>query len=267
MNKEKNYNKTWVYSLLIMLLIIFLIIVIFYLIYLSIKVNNNNKLEETNENINEVIENNEPQDNIVENDNNETFSLEDIPDYNGSYYIEVNHNIPYFKTSEYTTESFESYSELDSLGRCGVAYANVGIDIMPTEPRKQLTIVPTGYIQKEYENVSGKYLYNRCHLIGYQLTGENNNKNNLITCTRNMNMYGMLPFENSVAEYIRETKNHVLYRVTPIFEGENLVASGTLIEAYSIEDSGEGIEFNVFVYNNQPGININYLDGTSSLSE
>ena len=164
--------------------------------------------------------------------------------------------------------TFEVYSELDHLGRAGQAYASLGIDLMPTEERESINSVkPSGWHTVKYDIVNGKYLYNRCHLIGFQLAGENANKNNLITCTRYMNTEGMLDFENEVAEYIRNTGNHVLYRVTPMYEGNNLVAKGVQMEAYSIEDNGEGVKFNVFVYNVQPGINIDYETGESSLAK
>lgn len=192
----------------------------------------------------------------------------DIPEYNGSAYVSINSNIPFFTGEEDTSQSFELYSDLDILGRCGVAYANIGTDLMPTEKRGNIgQVKPTGWHTVKYDNVDGKYLYNRCHLIGYQLTAENANEKNLITGTRYMNVDGMLPFENMVADYIKETDNHVLYRVTPIYEGNNLVASGVLMEAKSVEDDGEGILYNVFVYNVQPGITIDYATGNSSLDE
>ncbi len=179
----------------------------------------------------------------------------------------MNNNRPLFEEKDYSINSFEDYSELDSLGRCGQAFANIGIDLMPTEKRDSIGMVkPTGWHTVKYDHISGKYLYNRCHLIGYQLTGENANKKNLITCTRHMNTVGMLEFENKVAKYIEQTKNHVLYRVTPVFEGENLLASGVQIEAYSVEDKGEGIQFNVYVYNVQEGVQIDYATGNSQLS-
>ena len=191
-------------------------------------------------------------------------SLSDIPSFSGKAYVAVNNNIPYFTQEEYTTQSFENYAELDFLGRCGVAFANIGIDIMPTEERGSIGMVkPSGWQTVKYENVDGKYLYNRCHLIGFQLSGENANEKNLITGTRYMNVDGMLPFENMIADYVKETKNHVLYRVTPIYNGNDLVAKGVLMEALSMEDGGEGVCFNVFCYNEQPGIIINHTDGTS----
>lgn len=194
----------------------------------------------------------------------QTFSLADLPAYSGGPYIAVNNNVPYFSETDFSTTSFEEYSELDSLGRCGVAYANIGQDLMPTEERGSIgQIKPTGWHTVKYDNVDGKYLYNRCHLIGYQLTAENANEKNLITGTRYLNVTGMLPFENMVADYIKETNNHVLYRVTPVFEGNNLVANGVLMEAMSVEDKGESIEYNVFCYNVQPGISIDYATGDS----
>lgn len=169
--------------------------------------------------------------------------------YTGEAYKIINNNIPEFVESDYTVDSFESYSDLDSLGRCGVAFACVGQDLMPTEDRGSISSVkPSGWQSTKYDIVSGKYLYNRCHLIGYQLTGENANKENLITGTRYLNIDGMLPFENMVADYVKETNNHVLYRVTPVFEDNNLVVSGVQMEAWSVEDEGEGICFNVYCY-------------------
>lgn len=194
------------------------------------------------------------------------FDLNSITAYNGKAYVAVNNNIPYFTESEHRTTSFEQYAPLDNLGRCGVAFANIGTDIMPTEERGSIGMVkPTGWHTVKYDNVDGKYLYNRCHLIGYQLSGENANEQNLITGTRYMNVDGMLPFENMVADYVEETDNHVLYRVTPVFDGNNLLASGVLMEGLSMEDDGAGICFNVFCYNVQPGIKINYTNGNSEL--
>lgn len=190
------------------------------------------------------------------------FSLREIPAYSGTPYTEVNGNQPYFTEAELTTQSFETYSELDSLGRCGMAYANVGQDLMPTEPRGEIGAVkPTGWHLVKYDNVDGKYLYNRCHLIAYMLAAENANPQNLITGTRYLNVQGMLPFETKVCDYVKNTGNHVLYRVTPIFDGDNLLADGVLMEAYSVEDAGEGISFCVFAYNVQPGIGIDYATG------
>lgn len=193
-------------------------------------------------------------------------TLENIPAYSGQAYVEINDNQPSFTKDELVTESFEEYSPLDSLGRCGVAYANVGVDTMPTEERGSIgQVKPSGWQTVKYDCVDGKYLYNRCHLIGYQLTAENANKENLITGTRYLNVDGMLPFENLVADYVKETENHVLYRVTPIFEGDNLVASGVQMEAMSVEDNGEGVCFNVYCYNVQPGVVIDYATGDSWL--
>ena len=190
------------------------------------------------------------------------FSLREIPAYSGTPYTEVNDNQPYFTEADLTTQSFETYSELDSLGRCGVAYANVGQDLMPTEPRGEIGAVkPTGWHLVKYDNVDGKYLYNRCHLIAYMLAAENANPQNLITGTRYLNVQGMLPFETKVCDYVKSTGNHVLYRVTPIFDGDNLLADGVLMEAYSVEDAGAGICFCVFAYNVQPGIGIDYATG------
>ena len=194
----------------------------------------------------------------------ETYSRKEsgltIPQYSGKAYAVINNNIPFFAEEDYTTESFETYSELDSLGRCGVAYANVGRDLMPTEKRGDIgSIKPTGWVQAKYEGIvdsNPPYLYNRCHLIAYCLTAENANEKNLITGTRYMNVEGMLPFEEQVARYLDRNDNHVLYRVTPIFDGNNLLADGVLMEAYSVEDHGAGIQFCVYVYNVQPGIRI-----------
>ena len=195
------------------------------------------------------------------------YSLDNIPVYTGKPYVILNNNEPNFKLDNLPKESFEEYSELDSLGRCGTAFAKIGIDTMPTEERESIGMIkPSGWHTIKYDIVSGKYLYNRCHLIGYQLTGENANEKNLITCTRYMNTTGMLDFENEVAEYIKETNNHVLYRATPIFENNNLVATGIQLEALSVEDKGEKIKFNVFIYNVQEGITIDYATGESSLN-
>lgn len=196
-----------------------------------------------------------------------SYQLENIPSYQGDAYVVINQNEPEF-TAVDKNFTGENYSDLDALGRCGVAMARVGIDTMPTEERGSIGMVkPSGWHTVKYDIVSGKYLYNRCHLIGYQLTGENANEKNLITCTRSMNTTGMLEWENKVADYVKETENHVLYRVTPLFEGENLVATGVQIEALSLEDNGQGVKFNVFVYNVQEGIEIDYKTGDSKLEE
>lgn len=199
----------------------------------------------------------------VGNNTTTSFNLSSIPDFNGSDpYRIVNDNQPYFTDDEYTTDVFENYSELDSLGRCGVAYANICQELMPTEKRGNIGMVkPTGWHTVKYDCIDGKYLYNRCHLIGFQLAGGNANEENLITGTRYLNVDGMLPFENMVADYVKDTNHHVLYRVTPIFEGDNLLASGVLMEAASVEDNE--IRFNVYVYNVQPGVNIDYATGDS----
>lgn len=203
------------------------------------------------------------------NNSNNDITISNIPQYSGEDYIIINDNVPNFSDSDLTTTSFEEYSPLDSLGRCGVAFANIGTDIMPTEKRESISSVkPSGWRSTEYSTniIKGKYLYNRSHLIGFQLTAENANERNLITGTRYFNATLMLPYENMVADYIKETNNHVLYRVTPVFEGNNLVATGVQIEAKSVEDNGEGIEFNVFIYNVQPGITIDYATGDSAIS-
>ena len=197
-----------------------------------------------------------------------TISIEDIPEYTDSVYIVINDNQPFFTKEDYSENSFETYSELDALGRCGVVYANIGTDLMPTKDRGSIGHVkPTGWHSVKYDIVDGKYLYNRSHLIGHQLTGEDANAKNLITGTRYFNTVGMLMFENMVADYVKETENHVLYRVTPMYEGDNLVATGVQMEAWSVEDNGEGICFNVFVYNVQPGITIDYATGESALAD
>lgn len=200
--------------------------------------------------------------------NSGAFDLSAIPAYSGQPYVAVNNNVPFFSDADLTDVSFESYGDLDALGRCSVAYASVGTDTMPTEKRGNIgQVKPTGWHTVKYDFVDGKYLYNRCHLIGYQLTSENANEKNLITGTRYLNVQGMLPFENMTADYVKETENHVLYRVTPVFEGNNLVAAGVLMEAESVEDKGEGVEFCVFVYNAQPGVTIDYATGDSWLDE
>lgn len=195
--------------------------------------------------------------------------LESIPAFDGSTaYVIINDNIPFFTEDEITDKSYESYGELDGLGRCTVAIACIGVDLMPTEERGSIgQVKPTGWHTVKYDCVDGKYLYNRCHLIGYQLTGENANKQNLITGTRYLNIDGMVKFENMVADYVKETENHVMYRVTPIFDGNNLVASGVLMEAWSVEDDGDGICFNIYAYNAQPGVKINYATGESELED
>lgn len=200
--------------------------------------------------------------NSVINETNIQYNINNIPDYEGKIYVTINNNIPNFNEEDYTTKAFEKYSKLDNLGRCGVAYSNICKEIMPKENRGDINeIYPTGWEQKKYD---GEYLYNRCHLIGHQLAGEDANELNLITGTRYFNVLGMLPFENKVVNYIKQNKeNHVLYRVTPIYKEDNLVASGVQMEAYSVEDNGKGICFNIFVYNIQPGINIDYATGKS----
>ncbi len=210
--------------------------------------------------------------NTSQTENVSSYDLSSIPEYDGSSpYVVINDNIPEFTEEDYTTESFEEYSELDKLGRCGVAFANICRETMPKDDEERESIssvTPTGWVQKKY---NGEYLYNRCHLIGYQLSAENANELNLITGTRYFNVTGMLPFENQVADYINnqdeDEDNHVLYRVTPYYDGDDLLASGVQIEAYSVEDDGKSICFNVYVYNVQPGITIDYATGESSLSE
>lgn len=197
-----------------------------------------------------------------------TISLDQVPAYSGEPYVVLENNVPKFSESDYVAESYETYGDLDAMNRCTYTVACIGRDLMPTEDRGNIGQVrPTGWVTAKYDFVDGKYLYNRCHLIGFQLTGENANERNLITGTRYMNVDGMLPFENMVADYIKETGNHVLYRVIPVFDGSNLLASGVTMEAWSVEDNGEGICFYVYVYNVQPGVEIDYVTGESWLAE
>ena len=192
-------------------------------------------------------------------------TLDAIPPFDGETpYVTINDNVPFFTEDEITDVSFEEYGSLDGLGRCTIVFACVGIDIMPTEERGSIgSVKPSGWHTVKYDFISGKYLYNRCHLIGYQLSGENANKENLITGTRFLNIEGMLPFEDMVADYVKETENHVMYRVTPIFSEDNLLADGVLMEAWSVEDNGDGICFCIYAYNAQPGVKINYATGES----
>lgn len=224
-----------------------------------------NQTSSNSTNTNNPTESSKPS--SVGNGSAKPVSLSSIPAYSGSPYVTVNNNKPSFCSAELTTTGYEKYSKLDSLNRCGVALASCGKEIMPgaNEERGSISsIKPSGWNQAKYDGISGGWLWNRCHLIGWQLSAENANRENLITGTRYMNISGMLPFENMVADYIRETGNHVAYRITPIYDGNNLVCSGVQMEAYSIEDNGDGIEFNVYCYNVQPGIKINYADGSSS---
>ncbi len=224
-------------------------------------------IEQKNDFANTVNEISQSKELLSEKESEQKFDANSIPEYSGQPFAVVNNNVPFFTPKDLTTTSFEYYSDLDSLGRCGVAFANIGKDIMPTEKRGNINSVkPSGWYSIKYENIDGKNLYNRCHLIGFQLSAENANEKNLITGTRYLNVTGMLPFENMVADYVKETNNHVLYRVTPVFRDDNLIADGVLMEAKSVEDDGEGILFNVFVYNVQPGITINYKTGESHLT-
>lgn len=241
-----------------------------------------------NSNVSNEIATTEQKSNIVDNEKTATSNYEnadsktkkgsnlsyDIKEfieknqYDKDAYIVIEDNTPFFTDEEITNKSYELYSDLDYLGRCGVAMACVGTDIMPTEERGAIgQVKPTGWHTVKYDCVDGKYLYNRCHLIGYQLTGENANEKNLITGTRYLNVDGMLPFENMVADYVKETKNHVMYRVTPLYYGNNLLASGVEMEAYSVEDDGDGICFHVYCYNVQPGVEIDYTNGESNLAD
>ena len=194
-----------------------------------------------------------------------------VPDYAGSPYVTVNENVPFFTDEDKLSHTFESYSDLDPLGRCGVAYACISRELMPTEERGQIgNVKPTGWVQAKYEGIVDSkppYLYNRCHLIAYCLTAENANEKNLITGTRYMNVEGMLPFEEKVAKYLDQNDHHILYRVTPDFRGKDLLAHGVLIEAYSLEDQGEGIQFCVYCYNAQPGVSIDYSTGESRVNK
>ena len=197
-----------------------------------------------------------------------SISLEEVPAYSGEAFAVLNGNTPLFTDEEIAADSYEFYEELDAYNRCTYTMACIGRELMPTEDRGNIgQVKPTGWVTAKYDFVDGKYLYNRCHLIGFQLTGENANERNLITGTRYMNVEGMLPFENMVADYIKETGNHVLYRVIPVFDGDDLVASGVTMEAWSVEDEGKGICFNVYVYNVQPGVEIDYATGESWLAE
>lgn len=242
---KKRRNKKISIKQLIITLLIFAIIALLEHFYEEI----NNKLNNEQENTNTSTK-------ITYS------SLLEVPEYSNEICVEINDNKPYFTEADYTTEAFEKYSELDYLGRCGIAYANVCKEIMPPKGDERgdiSSIYPTGWKQTKF---NGEYLYNRCHLIAHSLSDEDDNKQNLITGTRYFNVQGMLPYERLVYEYIQNNKNnHVLYRVTPIYKGDNLVASGVEMEAYSVEDNGKGICFNVYIYNVQPGANIDYATG------
>jgi len=208
-------------------------------------------------------------DNSLKKIQTEYFSdISEIPKYTGEAFVCLNGNVPFFTEEDFSGKSFEEYGELDYLNRCGVAFSKIGPELMPTEERGPIgQVKPSGWQISKYDFVDGKYLYNRCHLIGFQLTGENANERNLITGTRYLNIEGMLPFENMVADYIKETGNHVIYRVTPDFRGNEMVARGVRMEAISVEDGGEGICFHIYAYNNQPGIRIDYATGESVLMD
>lgn len=261
--KKKNISESiskWIVSI-----IIFVILVLgAYLSYNSNSSqieNENIKIENTTSNVT-ATENKETTSNTKTETTTSNIDIKNIPDYTDKVTIEINNNKPYFEESDITTKVFETYSDLDSRKRCGVAFANICKEIMPVDGQKRESISkvkPTGWEQKK---VNGEYVYNRCHLIGYQLSAENANEKNLITGTRYFNVEGMLPYENKVAEYIEKNKNnHVLYRVTPVFKGDNLLASGVEMEAFSVEDEGKGLCYNVFVYNVQPGVTIDYFTG------
>lgn len=192
-------------------------------------------------------------------------SVDDVPEFSGEPYVAINSNIPKIGPTDLTTEAFERYSDLDELGRCGTAFVNVCQELMPTKERGDISSVkPTGWHNAYYDFVDGGYVYNRCHIVGFQLAGENANEKNLITGTRFLNIEGMLPFENMVADYVKETGNHVLYRVTPVFRGDELVCRGVHMEAFSVEDGGSGVSFNVYAYNAEPGVEIDYATGFTS---
>ena len=235
------------------IVILFLCILLIFVVFMFIKNNESYGYKETTT--------------TTTTSTNTYISKSNIPDYSGNDIIEINSNKPEFIDSDYTTTSFEVYSNLDNLGRCGVAYANIGTDLMPTEKRGSISNVkPSGWKSVKYDNVPGKYLYNRCHLIGYQLTGENDNDKNLITCTRYMNATTMLYYEDLTADYIKKTNNHVLYRVTPIYDDDNLVAKGVQMEISSVEDKCSSLCYNIFLYNIQDGIKIDYKTGESERS-
>lgn len=246
MNKNKSFGK-YTFLIIILLVAVFLIS------------NGKFSINKKNDNPNKKTEAS-----AFSNDHNYV-SLDNIPEFNGKPYIIINNNKPDFSEADLKPESFEQYSELDSLGRCGKAYACISKETMPKEKRGSIgNIKPSGWQTVKYDIIDGKYLYNRCHLIGWQLSAENANSKNLITGTRYLNTKGMLPFENMAADYIKETDNHILYRITPVFKNNNLVASGVLMEAKSVEDNGKGIEFCVYCYNIQPDIIIDYTNGNSS---
>ncbi len=246
--KKRIKNKKQQSAIGMIVILLFMIITYFY------------SNVDMQQNTNEIYNNNQNQTTV-------SYGVTDIPQYEGNPYIVINNNMPNFTEEDFKAESFENYSELDSLGRCSIAYANLSKETMPKEDDERgdiSSVIPTGWVQQKY---NGEYLYNRCHLIGYQLSDEDANQQNLITGTRYFNVTGMLPFENQVADYIEKNENnHVLYRVTPNFEGDNLLASGVQIEAYSIEDKGQGICFNVYIYNVQPGVTIDYATGKSYLN-
>lgn len=262
MAKRKKKNNLWSFIFVIALAIVLALIST----NTDIK---NNKENISDENDNVIWETNEiPIKTDISNVSG-IINLDNIPEYNGVAFIEINNGIPEFTEEEKTNYDYQKLSELDSLGRCGIAFANISKSMMPTEERGSIgSVKPSGWVQARYDDlITDKYLYNRCHLIGYQLTGENANELNLITGTRYLNIEGMLPFENMVADYIKETGNHVAYRVTPVFKNNELVARGVQMEALSIEDNGEGISFNVYCYNVQPGVEIDYLTGESKIKD
>lgn len=247
MEKKRNSNIKNIKQIIAMM--VFFVVIIISVCFSNLNYNENNVITS----------------NITKNETYTYCDIDNIPDYTDNICITINNNVPYFSESDYTTEPFEIYSDLDEYGRCGVAFANICKEIMPSkakgDERESLKdVIPTGWKQTIYDGIE---LYHRCHLIGFQLAGENANKLNLITGTRYFNVQGMEPFENQVAEYITKNEdNHVLYRVTPVFKDDNLIASGVEMEAYSVEDNGKGLHFNVFIYNIQPGIEIDYLNGS-----
>ena len=244
-NKKSNIKQILVSITLILIII------------LGIIITGNNNKNNTNQNVNATAQ--------------ESYTLDNIPPYSSSPYVVINNNIPNFKVEDFSTTSFENYSDLDNLGRCGVAFANLSKETMPKEDEKRKSlddIIPTGWSDAKYDIVSGKNLYNKCHLIAFSLSAENDNDKNIITGTRYFNVSGMLPYELKALNYLKANpNNHVLYRVTPIFEGDNKLASGVTIEIASVEDKGEKLHYYVYVYNVQPGIIIDYSNGESKLAE
>ena len=251
----------------VVLLVVAVLVVLFTQIQDSLPISESN--ESTNTAESELLDESTLETQFSMMTDNIKYDLSKIPEFTDKPYVELNKNKPKYSKKELEAAkiSFQNFSDFDELGRCGTAVASVGTDLMPTEKRGSIGMVkPTGWHTVRYDDlIPDKYLYNRCHLIGYQLTGQNANEYNLITGTRYLNIDGMLPFENQIADYVKETNNHVLYRVTPVFEKDNLVASGVVIEGMSVEDNGEGITFCVYAYNEQPGITIDHKTGDSQV--